>query len=77
MQVKQYVIENDKVVEFTDSEARLLKAAGLVVASETIPARLDITAFIWDDLQLEGDKALDLLRQVATAAAPEQLTRKS
>jgi hypothetical protein len=65
-----YVIENDVVVNFTDNEGCLLIRAGLVVLSPTIPARLDVTAFVWDDLGLEGDRAIMLLRRVADAADP-------
>lgn len=76
MQVQQYVTDVDGIVQFSDNEARLLVKAGLVTQSQTIPARLDITTFVWDDLDLDHDKAIELLRQVAKAAAPEALTRK-
>jgi len=75
MQVMQYVMEDDEITEFTDAQAKLLRDAGLVVPSENIPARLDLTAFVWDDLGLTGEKAILLLRQVAQAAVEPRLTK--
>ncbi len=48
-------------MELSRDEAERLEHAGLLIQSENDPNGYDVTALVWDDLGLDGDKAVRLL----------------
>lgn len=55
-----YVVEGLAGYEVTQDEAELLEEHGFVVASSEFPRQYETTALVWDDFNLQGDRAFRL-----------------
>jgi hypothetical protein len=61
-----YIIENLTQYDLSDDEAATLTKMGFVFHSDEAPNpdEREVTAFVWGDLGLEGDRAFDLFDAV-------------
>ena len=55
-----YVIENLVQYDLSEQEASILRAFGFIVDGDGTGHPLEVSALIWDDLGLEGDRCFDL-----------------
>lgn len=55
------VVENLTQLDITEAEAEFLQHEGILIQQEDDPNFYDTTAWIWDDLNLHGNDALDFI----------------
>lgn len=57
-----YVMENStSLLDLTEDEAEMLVDAGLLVKDEEYDGLYNTTALVWNDLNLTGEAALNLI----------------